>query len=191
MALPTVAEIKAYLRIEHNNEDTLLAGIRAQSIAMIELWTDTPIIAVSRQAYDPSAADADPPCPLTALMFPWRPIGPTVTVKDADDVTVDSTTYRVDHRAAMILAKRGVQFGNPPYQITASVGLSLWDNYATSLEAVLRQIIFDLSSDLYSRRTPLATHETGAGTTIGWSVSEEAAGRAKRSLQALKLPVAM
>lgn len=191
MALPTVADLKAYLRIEQDAEDDLLTAMRAQAIGMIELWTDTPIVAVSRVAYDPAAADANPPCPLTALMFPWRPIGPTVTVKDADDATVDPDTYRVDQRAAMIFAKRGVVFDNPPYQITASVGLSLWDNYATSLEYVIGQIITDLVSDMYSRRTPLATHETGAATTIGWDVSAEAAGRARRSLETLKLPVAM
>lgn len=191
MALPTRNDLKAYLRIEQDAEDSLLDALLARARGMIELWTDTPIVAVSRTAYDPAAADADPPCPLTALMFPWRPIGATVTVKDADDATVDATTYRVDQRAAMIFAKRGVVFNNPPYQITANVGLSLWDNYATSLEAVIGQIIIDLAADLYARRTPLAQHETGAGTTITWDVSAEAAGRARRSLEALKLPVAM
>lgn len=191
--LPTVSDLKAYLRIETDAEDALLGAILYRASAMIELWTDTPIAATLRTAFDPSAADSTPSQfarPLTSLIFPWRPIGPEVSVVDADGVTVDATTYRVDRRTGIIYAKRGVQFSNPPYEITASVGFQHWDNYITSLEFTIGQVMIDVAADLYTRRTPMATSDTGAGTTISWDASRACVERSLASLRMLKLPVA-
>lgn len=188
--LPTVDDLKAYLRIESDAEDALLGAILYRASAMIELWTDTPIAATLRTAFDPSAADNDPPRALTALIFPWRPIGSDVTVVDADGNTVPADRYRVDKRQAMIYAKRGYVFNNPPYEITASVGFEHWDNYITSLEFTIGQVMIDVAADLYTRRTPMATSETGAGTTISWDASRACVERSLASLRMLKLPVA-
>jgi hypothetical protein len=73
--------------------------------------------------------------------------------------------------------------------VTAQVGLSLRPDYAR-LEPLLAQAIIDLAADLYQRRTPGASSETGAGTTISWDVSRETVARVMRDLRLLKLAVA-
>ena len=193
MALPTTADLKSYLRIEHTAEDTLLAALLVRAQVMLQQWVDTPIAASERTAYDPPAnpRPGNPYTPvLTQLVFPWRPIGPTVTVVDADGNTVDAGTYRVDQRAGMLIALRGTQFTNPPYAITAEVGLVYWDDYATLIEPLIGQVILDLAADLYTRRTPMAVSENAAGTSVSWDASRECVERSLATLRSLKLAVA-
>lgn len=191
MALPTVQDLKDYLRIETDAEDTLLAALLVRAKVMLQQWTDTPIAASARTYIDPPSEPPPLAPPLTQLVFPWRPINPdAVTVVDADGTTVDDTTYRVDARSGMLIAKRGVVFTNPPYEITAEVGFVFWDDYATLIEPLLGQVIIDLAADLYARRTPMATSETGAGTTISWDPSRACVERSLATLKQFKLPVA-
>lgn len=193
MALPTVQNLKDYLRIEHTAEDALLAALLVRAQVMLQQWVDTPIVASERTAYDPPAnpRPGNPYRPvLTQLVFPWRPIGPTVTIEDADGTEVDADTYRVDQRAGMIIALRGTEFSNPPYAITAEVGLQYWDDYDTLIEPLLSQVIIDLAADLYTRRTPMATAENAAGTNVSWDASRECVERSLATLRTLKLAVA-
>lgn len=190
MALPTTQDLKDYLRIEHTAEDTLIGLLLVRAQAMVEQWTDTPIAAAERIAYDPPTAVVPPYAPvLTQLVFPWRPINETITLEDADGVEVDDTTYRVDARSGMVLALRGYAFENAPYKITAEVGFVFWDQYDSLIEPLLGQIIIDIAADLYTRRTPMATSETGAGTTISWDASRACVERSLATLKMFKLPV--
>lgn len=187
MALPTVSDLKALNRIETDAEDSLLAAMLARSTAMLEGWIDTPITATTQTAVDRAEYMDRAP---TSLIFPRRPIGTTVTVVDADGVTVSSGSYTVDQPAGMVWARKPVTFYNGPYTLTTTVGLSNWPHYA-SLEPLISAAILDLASDLYQRRTPGAQTENGAGTSITWDVSRETVARVLKTLRLLKLPVAL
>ena len=52
MALPTLNDLKSYLRVETTAEDSLMQALLARAQAMVENWTDTPITAVSQTAMD-------------------------------------------------------------------------------------------------------------------------------------------
>lgn len=189
MALPTVADLKAYLRIEVNTENALLTALLARAKAMVELWVDCPIVGVEKTAYDPPGGTCVGS--LDALVFPWRPIADEVTVTDASGTVIDAANYRVDRRSGIIYALNGYRFLNGPFAIEATVGLDQWDEYAGSVEALVSQVIIDVAADLYTRRTPMAVSETGAGTTIAWDASRECVERSRASLAILKLPVAL
>ncbi len=184
MALPTVQDLKNYLRIESNDEDALCVALLARATAMLELWMDVPITARSRTVFDHASGGN----PATALVFPGRPIG-SVSIVDADGTLVPATDYLVEPNAGMVWAKNGYAFVRGPYQITAFCGLSLRSDYA-AIEPLIGGLIIDVASDLYQRRTPGASSETGAGTSISWDVSRETVARVMKSLRGLRLAVA-
>ena len=186
MALPTVTDLKSYLRIESNAENTLLTALLARATAQMELWMDCPITATSQSYIDTCSTDADRP--VTSMVFPRRPIANAVVV-DVDGVTMPTTEYWVDGAKGMIYAEDGYSFSNPRYTITADCGLSLSQHY-TRWEPVVSQCILDLAADLYQKRTPNASSESAAGTAISWDVSRETAARVLKVLRAFKLPVA-
>lgn len=185
MALPTVQDLKDYLRIEFNTENALCGLLLARATAMLELWMDVPITARTTTATDRTTGENA----ATALVFPGRPIG-SVVITDAEGATVDAADYTVDAGAGMVYGKGGYAFVNGPYTITASYGLSLRSDYA-SLEPLLSAMILDVAADLYQRRTPGASSETGAGTSISWDVSRETVARVMKSLRGLRLAVAL
>ena len=185
MALPTVSDLKAYLRIEHNAENPLLAALLVRAQAMLESWIDVPITAETQTAVDRADALGTD---VTSLVFPRRPCSVTSIVDSRGD-TVDAATYTVDATSGVIYGNN-VGFPWGPYTIIASVGLSLRPDYAR-LEPLLSGMIIDLASDLYQRRTPGAAGETAAGTTINWDASRETVARIMKSLRALRLGVAL
>lgn len=187
MALPTVSDLKSYLRIESNAENTLLTALLARAQAQMEVWIDCPITAESQTAIDRASVIDGNVC--TSLIFPRRPIGTTVTVVDSDGVTFDSAGYWVDGNSGVIYAKDGYSFPFGPYTITATCGLSLRGDYAR-IEPVLSQCILDLAADLYQKRTPNASSESAAGTSISWDVSRDTAARVLKVLRTFKLAVA-
>lgn len=187
MALPSVTDLKSYLRIESNAENTLLTALLARAQAQVELWIDCPVTAVSQTYVDRAETDAD--YPVTSLVFPRRPIA-EVSIVDVDGATVPTTDYWVSGATGVIYAESGCAFSNGRYTITASCGLSLSQHY-TLWEPVIAQCIFDLAADLYQKRTPNAASETSAATTITWDVSRDTAARVLKVLRALKLPVAV
>ena len=185
MALPTVSDLKSYLRIESTAEDTLLTALMLRAKAMLEQWIDVPITAEAQTSVDRAEALA---MPVTSLVFPRRPF--TVTsVVDMDSVTVPNTDYYVDGKSGIIYGKTGVTFPYGPYTITATCGLTLRSDYAR-LEPLLAEVIIDLAADLYQRRTPGASSETAAGTTVQWDASRETVARIMKTLRLLRLGVA-
>lgn len=187
MALPTVSDLKDYLRIESNAENTLLAALLGRAQAQVELWIDCPITAVSQTYIDTCNNDADHP--VVSLIFPRRPIS-NVSIVDVDGVTVPTNQYWVMESSGVIYSEATFSFSNPRYTITADCGLSLSQHY-TLWEPVISQCILDLAADLYQKRTPNAASETSASTTITWDVSREVAARVLKVLRGLKLPVAL
>jgi uncharacterized phiE125 gp8 family phage protein len=187
VALPTLNDLKSYLRIESNAEDTLLQALLARAQAMLEGWTDTPITAMSQTALD--RAESLAVHPVTSLIFPRRPCQITAVV-DANGATVDASKYYTDGTAGLIYAKPTYAFYDGPYTITANVGLSLRADYAR-LEPLLSQALLDLAADLYQRRTPGASSESAADTAITWDASRDTVARIMYTLRLLKLGVAL
>lgn len=185
MALPTVNDLKAYLRIESTAEQALLTALLARATAMLEAWIDCPITAETQTAVDRADAVDQP---VRSLVFPRRPA--TVTgIVDSNGETVDPTTYWVSSTSGVVYAKDETLFPFGPYTMTATVGLSLRADYAR-LEPLLGAAIIDLAADLYQRRTPGAANETAAGTSITWDASRETVARVYKSLRYLKLGIA-
>ena len=187
MALPTVSNLKDYLRIETTAEDTLLQALLDRAKAQLEVWIDTPITAASVTAVD--RADVISGQVATSLIFPQRPIASSITVVDSEGTTVAAAEYTVNTASGVIYANDGYSFPYGPYTITASTGLSLRGDYAR-IEPMLSQCIIDLAADLYQKRTPNAASESAAGTSITWDVSRDTAARVLKTLRAFKLAVA-
>lgn len=186
MALPTVSDLKSYLRIESNAENTLLSALLARAQAQMEIWIDTPITAVSTTAVDRAETISGQVC--TSLVFPQRPINTTATIIDSDGTTVASTDYTINTASGVIYANEGYSFPYGPYTITTTCGLSLRGDYAR-IEPILSQCILDLAADLYQKRTPNAARESAADTMIDWDVSRDTAARVLKVLRAFKLAV--
>ena len=165
MALPTTAECKAYLRVEHTAEDALLDGLLASATAAVEAHVGRPLAAVARTFVDPAETQLLHRS-VTQLLIPVTPVstadGEAPVVTDADGTVVDASTYRLDAETGQLIAHRGVSFDNGPYTIATKVGLSARSDYATRVEPVLRSAILDTVADLYQRRNPSAQAE-GAG----------------------------
>jgi hypothetical protein len=187
MALPTVNDLKSYLRIESNAENTLLQALLDRAKAQLEIWTDVPITAVSTTAVDRADVINGQTC--VSLIFPQRPINTTATIVDSEGTTVTSDEYTINTASGMIYANDGYSFPYGPYTITTTCGLSLRGDYAR-IEPILSQCIIDLAADLYQKRTPNASSESAAGTSISWDVSRDTAARVLKVLRAFKLVVA-
>lgn len=185
MALPTVADLKAYLRIESTAEDVLLAALMARARSMLETWIDVPITAEVQTAEDEATSLARP---VRALVFPRRPMSVTAVV-DSRGETVPPSDYRGSVTSGVIYAQHDTAFAYGPYTITAQVGLSLRQDYGR-LEPAINAAILDLAADLYQRRTPGAAAETASGTSITWDVGQHAMARAHKTLRSLRLGVA-
>jgi len=186
MALPTVADLKAYLRIESNAENSLLTALLARAQAQLEIWIDTPITAVSVTAVDRADVIDGQTC--TSLIFPQRPINTTATIVDSEGTTLTAAEYTINTASGVIYANTGYSFPYGPYTITTLCGLSLRGDYAR-IEPVLSQCIIDLAADLYQKRTPNASSESAAGTSISWDVSRDTAARVLKVLRTFKLGV--
>ena len=187
MALPTVNDLKSYLRIESNAENTLLQALLDRAKAQLEIWTDVPITAVSTTAIDRADVIDGQTC--VSLIFPQRPINTTATIVDSEGTTLASDEYTINTASGVIYANSGYSFPYGPYTITTTCGLSLRGDYAR-IEPILSQCIIDLAADLYQKRTPNASSESAAGTAISWDVSRDTAARVLKVLRAFKLVVA-
>ena len=187
MALPTVNDLKSYLRIESNAENTLLQALLDRAKAQLEIWTDVPITAVSTTAIDRADVIDGQTC--VSLIFPQRPINTTATIVDSEGTALASDEYTINTASGVIYANAGYSFPYGPYTITTTCGLSLRGDYAR-IEPILSQCIIDLAADLYQKRTPNASSESAAGTAISWDVSRDTAARVLKVLRAFKLVVA-
>lgn len=187
MALPTVNDLIAYLRIESEEstaESGLLTNLLARAQATVEAWLDVPIATLSDQEFtDEGCTDPFGPS-LRKLLVPYSPIdADSVVVEDKDGEAVVATDYRVKPLTGEILADPGVIFTNPPYTITCDVGLATHPQYATRIEPVLSQAILDLAADYYHARNPRAASEAAGGGASTTYVNAVVPERVRLALQ--------
>lgn len=169
MALPTVQDVKDYLRIEHTAEDVMLAGWLAQAVALIEAEIGRPIEYLNKTwvlECDPSHVSA------SRIFVPQYPVAiansaastADLTLTDADGtVLVEDTDYRLDIRTGQITGIDGYRFTRWPYTIVADVGLEAFPEYAARIEPAMSAAILDAVADRYQRRDPAAVQEAAGG----------------------------
>jgi uncharacterized phiE125 gp8 family phage protein len=174
MALPTLTDLKAYLRVQTTAEDTVLTAILTSATAAAENELGRPIAVTARTFIDECdnrrtytgvrALVIPPEClPIDLLDASSQPIEPTVT--DADGTVLDPD---VDFRVTtlwdpLLRARPGITFSNPPYTVSVLCGLAADPEYATKIEPAIFQAILDIGADLYQRRNPAAGSETAGG----------------------------
>jgi uncharacterized phiE125 gp8 family phage protein len=184
MPLPTVTDLKAYLRIETTTEDALLSRLLTAATQYVEGYIGLP---VSARTFTYTAQDASI-VSAPSIVLPHRPVSVT-SIVDGDGVAMAVADYRVDAGAGIIYAATGLTFWNMPYVVTYGAGLSLRADYPAT-EAMVGQVIIDVACELYQQRTPRAASETGAGTSISWDTSREMAARTEKAVRHLRLAVA-
>lgn len=186
MALPTVTDIKAVLRIQTAAEDTLLQSMHNRACALMVAVLGRPYYAIERTWID-EGGRVRAYGALTSLNVPVGPIEPdSLVIEDTDGLELVVTDeYRTPEPLdSLIRAAAGLTFSNPPYRLTANVGLSADPEYETLIEPVLAQALIDTVSDWWSRRSPAATNEsTGGGVSTTW----ETLGLPRRVREALAL----
>lgn len=187
MALPTLAEAKAYLRVDTSAEDTVITDLLASAQAWAESLLGFPITAEQRTVDVPvTAYDAE----YRNYFYLGYPVAssPAIVITDANGDTVSSGTYTVDSRSGRVLANSGSSFSATPFSIVATVGLSAHPDYATKKEPILRSLIFGLTSILYRQRNPDVTSESaGGGESTSYEMNE-IPSRLRAFVHALKGP---
>lgn len=177
MALPTVSDVKGYLRIEHADEDNELARQLSRAKAAVETHIGYPLTAAAYTHVDYTETDNYGVQPTLRLPGPFKTSSPAPVVTDYYGTTVASTTYALDPRFCVIRALPGYAFCNRPYTIAATIGLSAHPDYASRLEPIASLAIIELVAHWYQNRNPAAASETDeAGGTVS-QVADADAGR--------------
>lgn len=192
MSLPTVDDLATYLRIDDLDkaaELSTLTSVLLAAKATLQSLITVPIAATPIVYVDKSNDGVQFSVP-RVLMFPYRPITGTVTVKDADGVIVDISEYRVDAQSGFIYARNlAPGFPNGPYELTGTYGLELGNNYATMVEPMLSQCVIDIAADFFQRRSPDASAVEAGNTRTNYDASAEVIARVMSAIKILKLPV--
>lgn len=179
MSLVTVAELKAYLKVQGTAEDDVITAMRLQAIALIEQFIRRPITAELRTMI----IDADPYRYTSRFWLPIYPVAladssagtADIEIEDVDAVAlVEDTDFRFNRLTGEVLALSegnvGSYFGSHPYTVTAYVGLSADPNYTRNIEPGINAAIVDIVSDRWHRRSPAATNEaTGGGVSSSYT----------------------
>lgn len=170
MALPSVEDLKDYGRIQTTAEDPLLASLLARAVGEIEASIGKSLTHESVVWYDDAKSLRlyERPC---NLVLGYVPIdATTVSVVDADGVTVDAATYTVRQDLGLIKGD-GVTFENGPYAITVTkAGFDTSPSYATRWSPMITAAVLDYALMLYQQRTPGASSEKASGTTVTYEI---------------------
>jgi hypothetical protein len=170
MALPTVAEVKNYLRIQTSAQDSVVTDLLASAKSWAESLIGRRITATS-QVMGTLWAGREPFWQ-SIIYLPFFPVNATgLVLTDADGETVPADTYTVDGDAGKLTAVPPDWFSNPPYEATADVGLSAGSEYAGK-EPELRGLIMGLAAILYHQSNPNASSDSeGGGVSVSYQTA--------------------
>lgn len=170
MALASVADLKARLRIQTDAMDDDLTALLCSATAAIEAWLQRPIEARTTDMEIDTCTPMARSSYATTVYLPHYPIADLTAVEDGDGDAVDLNLLRFNTRTGVVRMLDGSGFLNPPYTFTADVGLSALPEYESLVEPVVNQAILDTASDLYHRRNPAAMSEReGGGIAVQYS----------------------
>lgn len=191
MALPTLNDAKAVLRVQTKAEDALIGQFLTRAQAIVETYIGVPIIAVADTLTDWTTDAVRAYGHVTRLYLPRYPVAttPAPVLTDVDGNVILASTYVVDPRSGAIRATAGNAFDNGPFTIVATVGLSAHPNYTTTIESVVAQAILDLVADLYFRRNPNASSESDGGGFVVMYSPDMIPKRVQMALAPLRISV--
>jgi hypothetical protein len=173
VALPTLADVKLYLKKQSTDEDVLLQSLLDRAYGLVTAYLGRPYYAVETTWID-EGGRVRAYGGLRSLSVPMVPFDPaTLTIEDADgDALVLVDDYRApNHWDSVVRAAVGMSFTNPPYTLTATVGLSVSTNpdYSTVIEPTIATAVIDTVAAYYQQRNPGASSEsTGGGVSTSW-----------------------
>lgn len=162
-----MTEVKNYLRVQTNAEDSVVTDLLASAKAWAETLVGRPITSASR-AMTGLTGIRDSYNRSVLYLPVWPAVSAGLTVVDANGDTVAGADYTLDVDAGKLISATGKYFGTPPYTVTATSGLSSGSTYSAVVEPILRSLILGLSSILYHQRNPNALNDSAGG---GVSVS--------------------
>jgi uncharacterized phiE125 gp8 family phage protein len=170
MALPTVAEVKNYLRIQTSAQDSVITDLLASGKSWAESLIGRRITATSEVM---STLWAGRDCFRQSVIYlPFYPVNAAgLVLTDADGETVPADDYTVDGDAGKLTATEDSWFSNAPYEATAEVGLSAGSGYSGK-EPGLRALIIGLTAILYHQSNPNASSDSaGGGVSVSYQSS--------------------
>jgi uncharacterized phiE125 gp8 family phage protein len=153
----TLAEAKAYLRVEHDDDDDVIAALIAGARVHVEAQTRRALISqtwrLTRDCWPPDGAIAVVPVPLKEIA--------TVRVYDADDVahTLDLQAFSLDKAAAPAIIAFAPWALPMPGRLVAGIEIDIAVGYGdapTDVPAALRQAIKLLVAHWYENRGLIA-----------------------------------
>lgn len=159
MSLYTLANLKAYLRVEHSADDALLTALAESAVALLESYLNRPLESQARVFVDPAAPEGGGK--VGALLVPTWPVGVVTSVTHDDGEALDVTTIKAS--AQMLRKTDGTPFRRGPWAIACTVGLEHHPQWETVVQPVMQQAVRDVVADLYLRRNPAATAENEGG----------------------------
>lgn len=168
MSLPTVRDLKAYARIEHEVEDDLLRLILRRARAEVESFLGKPIDRTEMEFIDDGRTGRWDEAP-RSLILPMIPFDPTtLVIEDREGVVVDPSTYYVDSSTGIITAKYGFIFPFGPYTMTVDVGMATASTYTSRDEPLLGQCMLDIAMMYYQQRSPNTSTESAGGASASY-----------------------
>lgn len=184
MPLPTRDDCKEFLRVEVDDEDSLIARLLASAKARVEGAMGYPMAAAAQSVQDLKRTASWIPTDELELGGPFKTAGPAPIVTDRDGSVVDASCYTLDPKRGKIVAKYWYSFALGPYTITADIGLSAHPDYASQLEAIASSAILQMTAHLYLNRNPGVANEMDE---VGGAVSYRVDGIPPAVMQDLML----
>jgi hypothetical protein len=170
VALPTLKELKDYLRVEQAAEDSSITDLLSSALSWAESEIKRPIIAEPRTFAALSALLYDSYA--STFFLPIYPVAAAaLVITDPFGDVVDPADYSLDSVSGRITAVNDFVFDDGPHVITATVGLSAHPNYATKYEPRVRALVMGIAAILYHQRNPKASSESESGTSVSYDTS--------------------
>lgn len=168
MPLPSVQDLKDYLRVETDAEDSVIEDLLASALAWAASEIGRPIEAEERTFSAVVAQLWNGYTP--ALALPIYPVAttPAPVVTDSAGDVVDALSYEVDPATGRLSAVDGYEFDDGPHVITATVGLDAHPDYDIRYEPKVRALVMGLASILYHQRNPGVTSESEGGSSVSY-----------------------
>jgi len=186
--LVTVDAFKQYARIETTAEDDLIAELLVEVVGLIETYIGksltTEEITITDDATTFRFYEGPSPRP-PALILPYMQIDPaSIRITDPGGLAIDPSTYRV--RLDKRLVQGAFVLCSGAYTITCTAGYGTLPDYTTRWLPRIRSTIKDYALFLYQQRTPGASSEGAAGTSVSYGDIDPDTGLPNRVRMALR-----
>lgn len=174
MGLPSDQEIKDYLKVETDEENTLIMNLNYAAQAWVTRYLGVPLTSDSRTFRGRFPRKGYRRERYEQLTVPVIPCDTSAVITDeTTGDAVDSDLYEIDPRKGLINAVYGEAFSAVPYSIAIGIGWSYDPDLTTVSEPILRQAIMWAATDYYRRRNSAAEYEQSGGqVSITYSKDE-------------------